>query len=97
MLSAPIGVKRRLNPAACAALCKHFFQKLLPFCVFGRAGVVIIIQPLYAKFLLCHDGFVRWVVDLLAVNRIFIDMVLLSLFIRNLSHFSVDSFGTVPD
>ena len=71
MLSAPIGVKRRLNPAACAALCKHFFQKLLPFCVFGRAGVVIIIQPLHAKFLLCHDGFIRWVVDLLAVDRIF--------------------------
>lgn len=71
VLSAPIGVKRRLNPAACAALCKHFFQKLLPFCVFGRARVVIIIQPLHAKFLLCHDGFIRWVVDLLAVDRIF--------------------------
>ena len=66
VLSAPIGVKRRL-----AALCKHFFQKLRPFCVFGRAGVVIIIQPLHAKFLLCHDGFIRWVVDLLAVDRIF--------------------------
>ena len=91
VLSAPIGVKRRLNLAACAALCKHFFQKLRPFCVFGRAGVVIIIQPLHAKFLLCHDGFIRWVVDLLAVDRIFIGMVLLSLFIRNLSHFSVDS------
>lgn len=71
VLSAPIGVKRRLNPAACAALCKHFFQKLLPFCVFGRAGMIISIQPLHAKFLLCHDGFIRWVVDLLAVDRIF--------------------------
>ena len=91
MRSAPIGVKRRLDPAACAALCKHFFQKLLPFCVFGRAGMIISIQPLHAKFLLCHDGFIRWVVDLLAVDRIFIGMVLLSLFIRNLSHFSVDS------
>lgn len=91
VLSAPIGVKRRLNPAACAALCKHFFQKLLPFCVFGRAGMIISIQPLHAKFLLCHDGIIRGVIDLLAVDRIFIGMVLLSLFIRNLSHFSVDS------
>lgn len=31
----------------------------------------ISIQPLHAKFLLCHDGFTRWVVDLLAVDRIF--------------------------
>ena len=29
------------------------------------------LQPLHAKFLLCHDGFIRWVVDLLAVDRIF--------------------------
>ena len=57
----------------------------------------ISIQPLHAKFLLCHDGIIRGVIDLLAVDRIFIGMVLLSLFIRNLSHFSVDSFGTVPD
>lgn len=48
-----------------------FLSKAAPVCVFGRAGVVIIIQPLHAKFLLCHDGFIRWVVDLLAVDRIF--------------------------
>ena len=29
------------------------------------------LQPLHAKFLLCHDGFIRWVVDLVAVDRIF--------------------------
>ena len=71
VLSAPIGMKWRLDPAACAALCKHFFQKLRPFCVFRRAGMIVIIQPLHAKLLLCHDGIIRGVIDLLAVDRIF--------------------------
>ena len=29
------------------------------------------LQPLHAKFLLCHDGIIRGVIDLLAVDRIF--------------------------
>ena len=37
MLSAPVGVKRRLDPAACAALCKHFFKSCARFaCSEGR-------------------------------------------------------------
>ena len=71
VLSAPVSMKRRLDSAACTALCKHFFQKLRPFCVFRGAGMIVIIQPLHAKFLLCHDGIIRGVVDLLAVDRIF--------------------------
>ena len=33
--------------------------------------MIVIIQPFHAKFLLCHDGIIRGVVNLLAVDCIF--------------------------
>ena len=61
VLSPMVTPGRTITPAP----SHHFFQHLLSFGVFRRAGVVVVVQTFHTAFLFPHNGIIGRVIDLL--------------------------------
>ena len=68
MMTAPVGVERRLDIAAFADLGKHFFQQLLPLFSLAGPGSIKIIEFFQALGLLFQDILIVGRIELSAVQ-----------------------------